>query len=130
MKKSYSCKIKGVHKQWISQMALVVKNLPANAGGYMRCRFNPWVGKITATCSSVVAWRLLWTEELGKLHYMGLQSQTWLKWLSTHTNKTLAISFLSYLWLYLKIKFILCVSIYIYKHAHVIDSKKSNILNN
>ena len=26
-------------------MVLVVKNLPANAGD-MRCRFDPWVGKI------------------------------------------------------------------------------------
>ena len=29
-----------------SQVALVVKNLPANAGD-MRCRFNPRVGKIS-----------------------------------------------------------------------------------
>ena len=30
---------------WASQVALVVKNLPANAGD-MRCRLDPWVGKI------------------------------------------------------------------------------------
>ena len=29
-----------------SQMALVVKNPPANAGDGKRHRFNPWVGKI------------------------------------------------------------------------------------
>ena len=29
-----------------SQVALMVKNLPANARDYKRCRFNPWVGKI------------------------------------------------------------------------------------
>ena len=34
-----------------SQVALVVKNLPADAGD-MRCRFNPWVGKIS--------WRRKW----------------------------------------------------------------------
>ena len=28
------------------QLALAVKNLPANAGGCKRHRFNPWVGKI------------------------------------------------------------------------------------
>jgi len=28
------------------QMALVVRNLPANAGDIKRYRFNPWVGKI------------------------------------------------------------------------------------
>ena len=42
------------------QVALVVKNLPAKAGD-VRCRFDPWVGKIpwrggTATHSSVLAW--------------------------------------------------------------------------
>jgi len=30
---------------WASQVALVVKNPPANAGD-TRCRFDPWVGKI------------------------------------------------------------------------------------
>ena len=29
-----------------SQVALVVKNLPANAGGVKRCGFDPWVRKI------------------------------------------------------------------------------------
>ena len=28
-----------------SQVALVVKKPPANAGDIMRCRFDPWVGK-------------------------------------------------------------------------------------
>jgi len=30
---------------WSSQVALVVKKPPANAGD-IRCRFDPWVGKI------------------------------------------------------------------------------------
>ena len=30
---------------WASQVALVVKNLPANVGDIRR-RFSPWVGKI------------------------------------------------------------------------------------
>ena len=29
---------------WVSQVVLVVKNPPANAGH--RCRFDPWVGKM------------------------------------------------------------------------------------
>ena len=33
-------------------MALVVKNLPANAGGHKTCGFDPWVGKIP--------WRRAW----------------------------------------------------------------------
>ena len=36
---------------WASQMALVVKNLPASVG-IMRCGFNPWVRKIP--------WRRAW----------------------------------------------------------------------
>ena len=36
---------------WVSQVVLVVKNSPANAGD-TRCSFNPWVGKIP--------WRRTW----------------------------------------------------------------------
>ena len=52
--------------------ALVVKNLPASAGDLRE--FNPWVGKILrrrkwrAAPSSVLAWRILWTEEPGGLY--------------------------------------------------------------
>ena len=35
-----------------SQVALKVKNLPANIGDVKRCRFNPWVRKIL--------WRRAW----------------------------------------------------------------------
>ena len=40
---------------WASQVVLVVKNLPANAGD-MRCRFDLWVGKIP--------WRKEWQPTL------------------------------------------------------------------
>ena len=36
-----------------------------------------------ATHSSILAWRNSWTEEPGGLQFMGLQSRTWLKGLST-----------------------------------------------
>ena len=57
------------------QVALVVKNLPANAGAIR----DSWVRKIPrrenfATYSSVLALRILWTEEPGGLQFMGLQS--------------------------------------------------------
>ena len=66
-----------------SQVALVVKNLPANAGGRRdmgwgkkRPGFDPWVGKIpleeeTATLSSVLAWRIPGTGEPVGLPPMG-----------------------------------------------------------
>ena len=39
-----------------------------------------------ATHSSILAWRMLWTEEPGRVQSTGSQSRTWLKWLSTHTG--------------------------------------------
>ena len=43
-----------------------------------RYKFNPWVGEDTlekkmATCSSILAWEIPWTEEPGGLQSMGLQ---------------------------------------------------------
>ena len=56
--------------------ASAVKNLPVNAGD----RFDPWVKdpleKGMATHSSILAWKIPWTEEPGGLYSMGLQSQT------------------------------------------------------
>ena len=50
-----------------SQVALVVKNLPVNAGD-LRDQFDPWVRKESMlTHSSILAWRIPWTEEPGML---------------------------------------------------------------
>ena len=62
-----------------SQVVLVVKNLPANAGD-----IEMWVSSLSgkdlleegmATHSSILAWRIPWTEEPGRLQYIGSQSQ-------------------------------------------------------
>ena len=52
-----------------------MKNPPANAGDteVMHSIFNPWVGKFPlkeemATYFSILAWRILWTEEPGRLY--------------------------------------------------------------
>ena len=42
-------------KLWVSQVALIVKKLPASAGD-MRHGFDPWVGK--------VLWRRVWQPTL------------------------------------------------------------------
>ena len=73
----------------VSQVALVVKSLPANAGRLKRCRLNPWVVKIPGgghgnplQCSCLEnprnrgAW---WTAVYGVA-----QSRTRLKRLSMH----------------------------------------------
>ena len=58
----------------------VVKIPPANAGD-TRHGFDPWAGKIPWSrkwqpCSSILAWKIPWTEEPGGLQSMGLQSWT------------------------------------------------------
>ena len=45
---------------------------------HRRCRFDPWVGKTSlkkkmVTHSSILAWRILWTEEAGRLLSTELQ---------------------------------------------------------
>ena len=58
-------------------MALVVKNLPANAKAQeTRVRSLGWedpLEKEMATHSGILAWRIPWTEEPGGLQSMGSQ---------------------------------------------------------
>ena len=56
----------------------MVKNLPANAGDARDVGSVPGLGrcleKEMATHSSILAWRISWTEESGGLQSMGLQT--------------------------------------------------------
>ena len=58
-------------------MAQTVKNLPVMQKVWVRSlgRENP-LEKGMATHSSIVAWRIPWTEEPGRLQSMGLQRVT------------------------------------------------------
>ena len=57
-----------------SQVALVVKNLPANAGDIRDMGLIPGLGReVMATHSSILAWIIPWTEGPGGLQSMGLQ---------------------------------------------------------
>ena len=72
---------------WASLVAQVVENLPE----IWEIGFNPWVGKMPrekgmATHSSILAWRIPWTEKLGRLQSMGLQSRTRLSDYNTTIN--------------------------------------------
>ena len=62
---------------WASQVALVVKNLPSNARDLRDSGLIPgWedlLEKEMAIRSSIIAWKIPWTEEPGRLQYMGLQ---------------------------------------------------------
>ena len=55
-------------------MALMIKNLPATQETQVQSlgREDP-LEKGMATCSSILAWRIPWTEEAGGLHSMGSQ---------------------------------------------------------
>ena len=61
-------------------MVLVGKNLPASAGdtSCVKHGFDPWIGKILleqemATHSSILAWKIAWTEEPDRIQSMRLQ---------------------------------------------------------
>ena len=65
----------------------MVRNMPANAGDVRDVGSIPGLGRFpgggTATHSSILAWRIPWTEEPGRLQSMG--SQSWTR-LSAHTQ--------------------------------------------
>ena len=64
---------------WASQVALVVKNLPADAGDIRDVSSIPGMGRSPgggpgqATHSSILAWRIPQTEEPGGLQSIGSQ---------------------------------------------------------
>ena len=77
-------------------VALVVKNLPVNAGdvrdfGVQSLNWGNPLEEKMATHPNILAWRIPWTEEPGKLLSIGSRSLTQLKPLSTHRHNT-------YLW--------------------------------
>ena len=60
---------------WVSQVALVVKNLPVNAGNIRDVNFilnqkDPLEYEM-ATHSGILAWRIPWTEDPGELQFIG-----------------------------------------------------------
>ena len=66
----------GIYLKEASQVALVVKNPPANAGVVRDAGSIPGSGRSrledsVAIYSSILAWRILWTEEPSRLQSMG-----------------------------------------------------------
>ena len=51
----------------------MIKNLPANAGDVGLISGEAPLEEGMATHSSLLAWRIPWTEEPGRLHSMGSQ---------------------------------------------------------
>ena len=94
----------GIARSYGSSISSFLKNLhtalgfPGGSDGKsvcLQCRrpgFDPWVGKIPwrrkwQPTPSILAWKIPWTEEPGRLQSMGFQS--WTKW---PTEQTLANS--------------------------------------
>ena len=85
----------------------MVKNLPANAGDTCSIPRDDPLEKGMATHSSVLTWRIPWTEEPGRLQSMGVtKSWTHLKLLSVHTRPEMEGEswIMSSIYLYLKRK--------------------------
>ena len=65
----------------VHTLVLVVKDPPATVGRFHRHRFDSWVGrsleKEMATHSSILAWRIPWTNSLASYSSRGCKSQTW-----------------------------------------------------
>ena len=77
-----------------SPVAQVVRNLPAAQELQVwSLRQEDPLEEEMATHSSILAWRIPWTEEPG-----GVRSQTWLKWLSMHTLIIHEVNNLSYVY--------------------------------
>ena len=74
-----------------SQLALVVKNLPAKAGDTRETGLIPEsqdpLEKEMATCSRILAWKIPWIEDPGRLQPMGSQRDT-----AEHIADTLGVS--------------------------------------
>ena len=76
-----------IRQQYISEWSFpggaVVKNQPANAGDTRDEGSIPDSGRSPgeemATCSSILAWKIPWTEETGGLQYMGSQESDTIK---------------------------------------------------
>ena len=64
--------LQGNELTWASQVVLVVKNPPVNAGDMRDVGSIPgWERSLVegmASHSSILAWRIPWTEEPGRLH--------------------------------------------------------------
>ena len=69
--------ILGITAYWASLVAQMVNNLPAMLDTWIRfLNGEDPLEKGMVTHSTILAWRIPWTEEPGELQSMGLQNQT------------------------------------------------------
>ena len=73
--------LKGLGLLWVSQVALVVKNLPANAGD-LKDNFDPWVWKIDALLEGIATHSSILARKIPTVHRVAKT----LKRFSTHST--------------------------------------------
>ena len=99
---------------WASLVIQSVKNLPAM---WETCvRSLSWEDPLEedmATDSSILAWRILWTEEPGMLQSMGSQRVSH-DWATKHTHIYIHIYIYTHTYMYIYTY----IHIYIYTHTH------------
>ena len=93
-----------IYSKWASQVAQWVKNPPAmletQVAWVQSLSGEDLLEKNRATHSSILPWRILWTEKPGRLQPLGSQSQTdWSDWAQYTVNRFLEYESRSYLWL-------------------------------
>ena len=67
---------KALHNPWAALVAQAVKNLPAVQETWVQSLgWEDSLAEGVATHSSILAWRIPWTEEPGRLESIGSQSQ-------------------------------------------------------
>ena len=79
--------LRNVYFSWIIQIAQLRKNLPAMQE--TQVQFLGWedpLEKEMATHSSILAWRISWTEELGGLQFTGSQELDTTEQLNHHPH--------------------------------------------
>ena len=65
----------------------MVKNPPANAGDARGVDFIPGSGRSAGEGSSVLAWKISWTEESGGLHSTGSIQARILEWIAVPSSR-------------------------------------------
>ena len=75
-------------------LAQMVKHMPAmQETQFQSLSWEDPLEKEIVTHSSILAWKIPWTEKPGRLHSMGSWSRTWLSDLHTHTHTPLRLEF-------------------------------------
>ena len=75
------------HFKWKRSQLLLYLNIITFFNLFILYWSTDFLEEGLATYSSILAWRIPWTEESGGLQSKGLPNSTWLKWISEHECK-------------------------------------------